>query len=492
MHISVLVTFVLYFFIIFAIGLKAYFTTESQADYVLGGRRLNSLITALGVGASDMSGWLIYGLPGAVYLYGVSNVWMPIGLLIGAYLNWKLVANRLRVFTLAANNSLTIPTYLENRFQDKDHVIRIVTALVILVFFTIYSAANFKSSALLFSTTFDIDYTHALIGSVVMIVIYTSIGGFLAVNWVDVFQGVLMLFALIILPAIAFYNLDNTIAIASITKKIITETPNYFNFFDKVSTVTLISTMAWGLGYFGQPHILVRFMASRSNQAISNGRKICMSWMFLSLLGAVLTGIIGRMYYIDAPLSNSEEVFLELTQDLAPYWLIGILMAAVLSCVISTVAAQLILSSSAVVEDCYRILFEKHSDDKTLVLVGRFAVLLVAAIAFFFALDKNNSILSLVGYAWAGLGASFGPVIILSLFYRKMTSHSVVIGMVVGSVTVIAWILLRDVFPNSYILQYYEIIPGFIFSFISILLASIGSKANADGIFLQARGYMNQ
>ncbi len=491
MHIAVLITFILYFMIVFAIGIKAYYTTETQSDYVLGGRRLGSIITALGVGASDMSGWLIYGLPGAVYLYGVSNVWMPIGLLIGSYLNWKLVANRLRIFTVVANNALTIPTYLENRFNDKKHIIRIVTAVVILIFFTVYCAANFKSSALLFSATFDMPYLDALIISVLVIVVYTSIGGFLAVNWVDVFQGILMLFALLILPAIAFYNIDHTTSLAIITKKILLDTPDYFNFFDKISTVTLVSTMAWGLGYFGQPHILVRFMASKSNSAISNGRKICMSWMFFSLLGAVLTGIIGRMYYVDAPLHNSEEVFLELTQDLAPFWLIGVLMAAVLSCVISTVAAQLILSSSAVAEDCYKLLFNKKDDDKSLVLVGRISVFIVALIAFFFALDKDNSILLLVGYAWAGLGAAFGPVIIFSLFYRKMTAYSVVIGMSVGTATVIAWIMLRDLFPDVYILQYYEIIPGFLLSTISIFLASIKSKVSADGFFLQARGHMD-
>jgi len=489
MHTSVFVTFILYFFVIFGIGLKAYYSTESQADYVLGGRRLNSLITALGVGASDMSGWLIYGLPGAVYLYGVNNVWMPVGLLIGAYLNWKIVANRLRIFTVVANNALTIPTYLENRFGDKEHVIRIVTAVVILIFFTIYSAANFKSGALLFATTFDMDYTTALIISVLLIVVYTSIGGFLAVNWVDVFQGILMLFALIVLPLMAFYNLDHTVNIATLTKKILVNSPDYFNFFDGVSAVTLISTMAWGLGYFGQPHILVRFMASNSNKAISNGRKICMSWMTLSLLGAVLTGIIGRLYYVDAPLSNAEEVFLELAQDLAPFWLLGILMAAVLSCVMSTVAAQLILSSSAIAEDCYKLIFDKKDDDKSLVIVGRIAVFFVALVAFFFALDKNDSILLLVGYAWAGLGASFGPVIIFSLFYRKMTRFSVVIGMTVGAATVIAWIILRDIFPNVYIYKYYEIIPGFLFSCLSIWLSSFRSTVNADGFFLQARGH---
>lgn len=489
MHTSVLVTFILYFFVIFGIGLKAYYSTESQADYVLGGRRLNSIITALGVGASDMSGWLIYGLPGAVYLYGVSNVWMPIGLLIGAYLNWKIVANRLRIFTVVANNSLTIPTYLENRFGDKEHVIRIVTAIVILIFFTVYSAANFKSGALLFATTFDMDYTTALIISVLLIVVYTSIGGFLAVNWVDVFQGILMLFALIVLPLMAFYNLDHTVNIATFTKKILTNSPDYFNFFDGVSAVTLVSTMAWGLGYFGQPHILVRFMASSSNKAISNGRKICMSWMTLSLLGAVLTGIIGRLYYVDAPLNNPEEVFLELSQDLAPFWLVGVLMAAVLSCVMSTVAAQLILSSSAIAEDCYKLVFNKKDNDKSLVIVGRVAVFAVALVAFFFALDKNDSILLLVGYAWAGLGASFGPVILFSLFYRKMTKHSVVIGMSVGAATVILWIVLRDIFPNVYIYKYYEIIPGFVLSCLSIWLTSFRSKVSADGFFLQARGH---
>jgi sodium/proline symporter len=354
------ITFIFYFCIIFAIGFKAYQATNSHEDYVLGGRKLNSIITALGVGASDMSGWLMIALPGSIYAFGLNHLWMPIGLLIGAYFNWSFVAHRLRIFTYEANNSLTMPSYLEHRFKDDSKMLRLLTSIVVIIFFTVYSAAGFVSSGILFSSSFGITYHTALIIGASLLVVYTSIGGFLAVNWVDVFQGTLMLLALIFLPLYIAYLLNftdpNLLSISHLQENYAAHfTAGYFNFIPNGGNlavfIILASTLSWGLGYFGQPHILVRFMASESKRSIRKAKKICMSWMFLSLLGSVCVGFLGKIFYLDSPLSKPEQVFFELVQGNMNEWLAGWFIAAVLSCIMSTVSAQLMLSASALAED---------------------------------------------------------------------------------------------------------------------------------------------
>lgn len=485
---ALFITFILYFCIIFCIGYFAYASTKSHEDYVLGGRKLNSIITALGVGASDMSGWLMIGLPGALYLYGIDHIWMPVGLLIGAYLNWKFIAFRLRIFTIEADNSLTIPSYLEHRFDDRSGVLRSVTSLVIIIFFAIYSSAGFVSSGLLFSSTFGISYHSALLIGVTLLVVYTSIGGFLAVNWVDVFQGGLMLLALIFMPLYIFNNITdaNLFSISYLQSHYPLQfDADYFDFlpkdpsnYTKIALLTIISTLSWGLGYFGQPHILVRFMAANSKQAIIKARRICMSWMFLALLGAIAVGLIGKLYYVDNPLSDPEQVFFELVHDNINIWLAGWLIAAVLSCVMSTVAAQLILSASALCEDIYHARINPNADDKMLLWVGRLTVIVVALLALVLAWNKNSTVLELVGHSWAGLGSAFGPVILLSLFWRRMTRKGAIAGIVVGASTVLLYISLRYILNSLWhldieILKLYEIVPGFVCSFISIFIVSI-------------------
>lgn len=487
---SLYITFLLYFCIIFSIGYYAYRATKSHADYVLGGRKLNAIITALGVGASDMSGWLMIGLPGAIYLYGFDHIWMPIGLLLGAYLNWKFVANRLRLFTIEAENSLTIPSYLEHRFDDQKHLLRTVTSIVIIIYFAIYSSAGFVSSGILFSTTFGIEYHTALIIGVILLVLYTAIGGFLAVNWVDVFQGGLMLLALIFLPVyilyIIYFSDPNLLSLGYLKSNFSTQfTLDYFDFIpsgSKMSVFIIIaSTLSWGLGYFGQPHILVRFMASESKTSIAKARKICMTWMALALFGAILVGLIGKIYYINNPLVDPEKVFFALVQDNVNEWLSGWLVAAVLSCVMSTVAAQLILSASALCEDIYHARINTNASDKQLLWIGRLTVVFVSLIALALAWNKNSSVLELVGHAWAGLGASFGPAILLSLFWQRMTKRGAILGIITGAISVIGFVLLRYIInelweQNIALLQLYEIIPGFILSFISIIFASISDS----------------
>jgi sodium/proline symporter len=473
-------TLILYFCVIFAIGLAAYRATLTHSDYVLGGRRFNAIITALGVGASDMSGWLMLGLPGAVYASGLKNVWMPIGLIVGAFLNWRWVAKRLRVFTEVADNALTIPAYFEKRFGDYSGKLRTVTALIIIVFFTIYSAAGFVAGAMLFATVFKINYLTALWISVPLIVIYTSLGGFLAVNWVDVFQGSLMLLALIILPIVTIWHLPTVSDATALWQHLPT---GYWHWLSHLSTLEVISLLAWGLGYFGQPHLLVRFMAARGAREITKGGRICMVWMIISLLGAVATGAMGALYFINQPLADPETVFLTLAAHLFNPWLAGILIAAVLSCIISTIAAQLLLCSSGIAEDFYRSFFRKTASQRELMWIGRIAVLAVSMIAVLLSLDPKSRVLALVGHAWAGLGAAFGPVVLCSLFWRRMSYYGALWGMIAGALTVTLWQIGLHYYPDG-IFNLYELVPGFVASFIAIGVGSLVQAPSASVVAL--------
>ncbi len=481
------ITFFLYFCIIFFIGFRAYRATLSHEDYVLGGRRLNSLITALGVGASDMSGWLMIALPGAIYAFGLSHAWMSIGLLIGAYLNWKLVAYRLRIFTFEANNSLTIPSYLEHRFRDESKTLRLITSLIVILFFTLYSSAGFVSAGILFSSSFGISYHSALILGATLLVFYAAFGGFLAVNWVDVFQGGLMLLALIVLAFYISYLLNYTdphlLSIAHLKAHYSSQfTSDYFNLIPQGDNLTvfivLASTLSWGLGYFGQPHILVRFMASESKSSINSARKICMSWMFLALLSSMAVGFLAKIFYLSAPLADPEQSFFQLVQDNINEWVAGWFIAAVLSCIMSTVAAQLILSASALAEDIYHARINPYATDKKLLWVGRSTVFIVASFAIMCAWNKESSVLDLVGHAWAGLGASFGPVILMSLFWRRMTKQGAICGMSMGTLTIILWLLARHLWcvsgvDTTSILQLNEMLPAFVMNLMTIIIVSL-------------------
>lgn len=481
---SIYITFLLYFLIIFIIGYKAYRATKTNADYILGGRKLNSIVTALGVGASDMSGWLMIALPGAIYLNGLYDTWMPIGLFICAFLNWTFVAHRLRIFTIEYNNSITLPEYFENRFKinskDNSKIIRTISAIVIIIFFTIYTAAGFVSSGLLFSATFGIDYHYAVLIGVVLLVLYTSIGGFLAVNWIDVFQGSLMLIALICLPIYILYLLDiinPSVLSLEYLKFNYSEqfNQNYFSFLDYehlnyVYIIGIVSTLSWGLGYFGMPHILVRFMASESKQSIKKARNICMTWMGLALIGSIAIGFIGKLYYLDSPLGDPEKVFFKLVDDAVNHWLSGWLLAAVLSCVLSTTSAQLLLTSSALCEDLYINYINPNASDKLLLNLGRVTVIVVALVALIFSWNKDSSVLDLVSYGWAGLGSAFGPLVLFSLFWSKITRIGAIFGIASGALSVLTILLIKSLYPGSIII--YEIIPGFIISSIFIIFIS--------------------
>lgn len=473
------ILFIVYFLIIVAICFIANRRNKHLSDYILGGRHLSGPITALAAGASDMSGWLLLALPGAVFAYGLNHIWMPIGLFIGAWLNWRFVSRRLRSYTEIANNSLTIPAYLENRFRDHSSLLRALTAVVVLIFFTFYSAAGFVSGAELFHVAFDLDYHTALWLGALIIIAYTAIGGFLAISWIDFFQGSLMFFALIITPAI---TLQHAGEIHSVIRNLHQINSGYLSPFNSVNLVGIISLIAWGFGYFGQPHILVRFMAVRSVRELPGARRICMLWMGVSLAGAVLTGLAGRAYFTSG-ISNPEEVFLKLAEVLFPAIIAGILFSAVLSAMMSTVSAQLLAASSAVVADFYKRFFHRQATDKKLVTLSRIGVLTIALIAIAIAYNPQDTILELVAYAWGGLGAAFGPVIILSLFWKRITRNAAITGIIVGSITVIVWKLFIVKLGGWFAI--YEIIPGFVINTVAIIITSLAGKPPSSDICLE-------
>mgnify|MGYP005840898701 CR=1 FL=1 len=464
MNTGSIVAFVLYLVVMLGIGLAAYQLTRNLADFVLGGRSLGPGVAALSAGASDMSGWLLLGLPGAIYAGGLGQTWIAIGLVVGAYLNWQFVARRLRVYTAISSDAITIPDYLDSRFRDQAKLLRIISAVVILVFFTFYVSAGLVGGGVLFERSFGLDYGVALWVGAAVIVAYTFLGGFLAVCWTDFVQGIMMFIALILVPLVAITELGGWDATVS---RVAALEPGLNDVFHDVTLFGIVSLMAWGLGYFGQPHILARFMAVRAPRDIPTARLICMTWMVLGLYGAIFTGYAGRAYFADAPLDNPETVFITFTQVLFHPWVAGFLLAAILAAIMSTIDSQLLVCSSALTEDLYRGLLRRGAGDRELVIVGRLSVLAVALLAAILAMDPESRILDLVAYAWAGFGAAFGPVVILSLFWRRLTRNGAIAGLIAGAVMVIVWKQLA-----GGLFDMYEIVPGFIACALAAILVS--------------------
>ncbi|AJH16120.1 sodium/proline symporter PutP [Myroides profundi] len=478
-----IITFSIYLVVVLGIGVIAYLRTKDFSDYILGGRSFGPVVTALSAGASDMSGWLLMGLPGAIFGKGLSQSWIAIGLIIGAYYNWKLVAGRLRVHTEINNNALTLPDFFHNRFGKDGQLVKTVSAVTILIFFTIYCASGMVAGARLFETLFHMEYINALYLGALATIAYTFIGGFLAVSWSDTIQATLMLFALILTPVMIILYMGGWDAITTYTNEAAIATNiSYSSLTHNVSFIAIISAAAWGLGYFGQPHILARFMAADSVKTMKNARRIGMSWMTLCLGGAVTIGYLGISYYYKHPEiasvvnKDNEMIFIELIKQLFNPWVVGILLSAILAAVMSTLSAQLLMSSSTLTQDFYKAYFRRSASQKELVWTGRFAVLLIALIAIIIAYDPDSKILALVAHAWAGFGAAFGPAILFTLFWRKTTGMGTFAGVLVGAVTVIVWpILFGD--------TVYEIIPGFLFSSIAIYLVSnYGKQASTEMI----------
>ena len=473
-----IITFTVYILGMLLIGFIAYRYTNNLSDYILGGRRLGSFVTAMSAGASDMSGWLLMGLPGAVYAAGLVESWIAIGLTIGAYCNWLFVAGRLRIYTEFNNNALTLPEYFHNRFGTSHSLLKIVSATIILVFFTIYCASGVVAGAKLFQNLFSIEYSTALWFGALATIAYTFIGGFLAVSWTDTIQATLMIFALILTPVFVLSSIGGFEQMQIVLQQAeVAVQRDFTDMFKGTTFVGLLSLAAWGLGYFGQPHILARFMAAHSAKSLARARKISMTWMALCLAGAIGIGFFGMVYFYANPqIANivnkeNEQVFIELSKLLFNPWVAGILLSAILAAVMSTLSCQLLISSSAITEDFYKGFIRPTASEKELVWLGRAMVLLIAMLAIWIAQDENNKVLKLVEFAWAGFGSAFGPVVLLSLFWKRMTYSGAMAGMLTGAIIVFGW---KEILPeNSALASIYEMIPAFSLATIAVIVVSL-------------------
>ncbi|MCJ0825172.1 sodium/proline symporter PutP [Luteimonas sp. 50] len=473
-----LATFAAYLLLMVGIGFAAWRSTRSFDDYILGGRSLGSYVTALSAGASDMSGWLLLGLPGALYASGLSEAWIAIGLTLGAWCNWKFVAGPLRVYTERSHNALTLPDYFTHRFADDSRLLRIFSALVILLFFAVYCASGIVAGARLFESVFGLPYAQALWWGAAATILYTLVGGFLAVSWTDTVQGTLMIFALLLAPMFVLIGNGGWHETRILIERV---DPARLQWIGAGGGIAVVSALAWGLGYFGQPHILARFMAADDLGTIPKARRIGMAWMIACLLGAVAVGLLGIGYFAGHPgqaadmvRENPERVFIALAQALFNPWVAGVLLSAILAAIMSTLSCQLLVCSSALTEDLYRGFLRPRASQRELVWFGRAMVLAVALLAIWIARDPDSRVLGLVSYAWAGFGAAFGPVVLFSLSWKRMTRNGALAGMLVGAVTVIAWKLVAVERMGSAL---YEIVPGFIAASLAIVVASLLDRA---------------
>ena len=464
----IILAFILYLGLMMGIGVYYYRRTRNMADYIIGNRKLGAWVTSMSAEASDMSGWMLMGLPGYAYVAGLNAGWIALGLALGTFANWKFIAARLRKYTELANNSLTLPDFLQNRYQDKSNLLRIIPAIFILIFFIIYTSSGFVAGGKLFETIFGLPYSTALLLGAFVVVFYTLTGGFLAVCWTDFIQGVMMFFAIVIVPAIAAWSMGGLSTTASAIYNI---NPTFFNPFTKpdgsmVSFIEFISLMGWGLGYFGQPHILIRFMAIRSSKELTQAMHIAMTWVAISLAAAVAVDMIGKAYLTTGLTgTETETVFLVMTNTIFSPFFAGLVLSAVLAAIMSTASSQLLVAASAFSQDFYRSIFHKTASQKELVWVSRLSVLTIAAIAVLLATNPNSLILDMVAYAWAGFGAAFGPALLASLFWRRATRNGILAGIIVGGITVLVW-------KQFAFFGLYEIIPGFFLSLLAIILVS--------------------
>lgn len=475
---TIINTFVLYIGIMMAIGVYYYRRTRNMSDYFLGNRKLGAWVTSLSAEASDMSGWMLMGVPGFAYLAGLNAGWIAVGIAIGTWANWHFVAARLRKYTELADNALTLPEFLQNRYHDTTNLLRIVPAIFILIFFVIYTASGFVSAGRLFETVFGIPYEYAIFIGAGSVIFYTLVGGFLAVARTDFIQGIMMFFAILVVPicgTMASGGFERTLAeIGSVQASMLQPLTKPDG--STLGAIELISLLAWGIGYFGQPHILVRFMAIRTSGEIRRATHIAMTWVVLSLAAAVAVGMVGRVYLTE-PLTGtaSETVFLVMTNELFPPIAAGLILSAVLAAIMSTASSQLLVAASAFAQDFYRTLIHKDAEQSELVWISRASVLVIASLAIFLGFNPNSFILDMVSYAWAGFGAAFGPAILMSLFWKRTTRNGVIAGIIVGGVTVLVW-------KQFALFGLYEIVPGFLLSLLAIYGISLLGKAPAQDI----------
>jgi len=488
LSISTIVAFMAYVAIVLSIGFYAYLRTKNATDYFLGGRELSPSVSAISAGASDMSGWVLLGLPGYAYLAGLEAAWISIGLVIGVAANWLLMAKRLRIYSALLGDAVTLPTYLQRRFTDKTPWLKSIASVSILLFFLFYVGSGLIAGGKLFNEVFGFDYHMAVIVSVVLILFYTLFGGFLAVSWTDVFQGLLMLLALACVPILV---VSQTGGVDQFTAQINQQNPQLLNLFtdaegNVLSWMMIVSTMGWGLGYFGQPHILARFMAIRSASETGQAATIGVVWALSCYLLAILVGLSG-IAYLPEVLPDSEKVFIALTSLIFHPLIAGILLAAILAAIMSTVDSQLLVCSSSLAEDLYPLVTRKDVSAEKRLQIGRIAVVVLAMMATVLAMEPDNKVLDVVSYAWAGLGASLGPAILVSLYWRRMTARGALAGVLTGGVTVMIWSQ-----AEGGIFDLYALVPGFVLSLVAIVTVSLMDKRGVDGSTEQSFEDMHQ
>lgn len=470
--------FILYLVLMMSIGLYYSRRQKNLSSYILGDRQLGPWLTSMSAEASDMSGWMLMGLPGFAYLHGLSAFWTGIGLIVGTWANWVLVSQRLRNYTEVADNSLTIPDYLSNRFEDRKNGLRLICALFIILFFIIYTSSGFVAAGKLFNTIFGIPYLHALLLGAFVVVFYTFLGGFSAVALTDFIQGTMMFFTVLYVPVAATIALGGPMPTLDILSK---EGSDFFSFFPDSTGISallvmIVSSLGWGLGYFGQPHILVKFMAIGDPKELKKSTRIAMTWVLLSLSFAIAIGVVGKAY-LSTPLenANAERVFILMAESLSAPFITGIIWSAILAAIMSTSSSQLLVTSSAVSRDLFQAFLKKDASEKTLIRVSRLSVLLVSAIAVYLGSDPNSYIFSIVSYAWAGFGACFGATVLLSLYWKRMTLKGAYAGVIVGGLTVLIW-------KHFEWFGLYELVPGFFFSVAAIIIVSLMDKKPSETI----------
>lgn len=479
---GILTIFFFYILMMLGIGWLYYKRTEKLSDYIIGDRKLNYWVTALSSQASDMSGWLLMGLPGYAYVAGMEAIWIALGLLVGTWANWRFVAKRLRILTEKMGNAITLSSYFQNRFKETNARLRVLSAIVILIFFLIYTASGLVAGGKLFSSVFSMNYQVSLTIGTLVIIGYTFLGGFMAVCWTDFFQGILMFLALIVVPTVCVGKIGGLGLTMAELQAFNAELLNPFTTVDGAALggLAIASLLAWGLGYFGQPHILTRFMAIENVGELKNARRVAMTWVTFSLIAAVLIGMIGFIY-LDGSLNGSNEtVFIQMVETTFPTIIAGIMLAAILAAIMSTADSQLLVTSSALIEDLLKVFSKKTYAEKTYVWLGRATVMAVAFFAYLLAWNPNNSVLDLVAYAWAGFGASFGPVVLISVYWKKMTGNGALAGMVTGGATVLIW---RNL--SGGLFDLYELLPAFVLAAIAIFVVSSMDQKNAVNMDLE-------
>ena len=505
----VLLAFAAYLVMMIVIGAIYSKKNTSAEDFFLGGRQLGGWVAALSAQASDMSGWLLMGLPGAIYLVGVGgDGWVAVGLLLGTILNWIIVSSRLRRYTIRANNSVTLPAYFENRFHDKKRVLMTVSSVTIVIFFLVYCASALAAGGQLFQSIFGVDYKIALTIGAMVILVYTFLGGFFAVCVTDFIQGMLMLVALLAVPIVALFIMGQdgvTIASGLAANTLPSTTDDFVNIMKykdgSNNFINIISGLGWGLGYFGMPHILVRFMAVKSDKELNKSKSVAIVWVALSLFFACFIGVLGRAYLAPDVLvaGGSEQVFIEMIkklfmEDIKVPFIAGLFLCGILAAIMSTADSQLLVSASSVAEDIYKGLIKKDAEDKKVLMVSKLTVIVIAIIAYLIALNPNNTIMGLVSNAWAGLGAAFGPLVLLSLFWKRTNFQGAVAGVVTGALTVIVWDYLPLVNGTTIgkVTGLYSLVVGFALSVLAIVIVSLCTKAPSEEILQEFDDVQNK